>query len=45
MAAFYIVGCIIILWLNAAYLKDTVVLIFNSAFTPQAAGGGLWVPR
>ncbi|WP_308764012.1 alanine/glycine:cation symporter family protein [uncultured Bacteroides sp.] len=40
MAAFYIVGCIIILWLNAAYLKDTVVLIFNSAFTPQAAGGG-----
>jgi len=40
MPAFYIVGCIIILWLNAAYLKDTVVLIFNSAFTPQAAGGG-----
>ena len=40
MAAFYIVGCIIILWLNAAYLKDTVVLIFNSAFTPQAAGAG-----
>ena len=40
MAAFYIVGCIIILWLNAAYLKDTGVLIFNSAFTPQAAGGG-----
>ncbi|MEZ5005576.1 MAG: amino acid carrier protein [Bacteroides graminisolvens] len=40
MAAFYIVGCIIILWLNAAYLKDTVVLIFNSAFNPQAAGGG-----
>lgn len=40
MAAFYIVGCIIILWLNAAYLKDTVVLIFNSVFTPQAAGGG-----
>ncbi len=40
MAAFYIVGCIIILWMNAAYLKDTVVLIFNSAFTPQAAGGG-----
>ena len=40
LAAFYIVGCIIILWLNAAYLKDTVVLIFNSAFTPQAAGGG-----
>ena len=40
MAAFYIVGCIIILWLNAAYLKDTVVLIFNSAFTHQAAGGG-----
>jgi AGCS family alanine or glycine:cation symporter len=40
MAAFYIVGCIIILWLNAAYLKDTVVLILNSAFTPQAAGGG-----
>ena len=40
MAAFYIVGCIIILWLNAAYLKDTVVLILKSAFTPPAAGGG-----
>ncbi|WP_071147831.1 alanine/glycine:cation symporter family protein [Bacteroides ihuae] len=40
MAAFYVLGCIIILWMNAAYLKDTVALIFDSAFTPQAAGGG-----
>ena len=40
MAAFYVAGCIIILVLNRAYLSDALLLIFTSAFTPHAAGGG-----
>ncbi len=40
MAISYVVGCVIILILNAAYLKETIQLIFSSAFTSQAAGGG-----
>ena len=40
MALFYIVGCIIILFINAEYLGEALRLIVNSAFTPQAAGGG-----
>jgi len=40
MALFYIVGCIYILIMNSAFLKDTVLLIFNSAFTAHAVGGG-----
>lgn len=40
MAALYIIGCIIILIINAPYLGDAVVLIIKSAFTPAAAAGG-----
>jgi AGCS family alanine or glycine:cation symporter len=40
MAAFYIGGCLIILLINRAVLGETVELIFSSAFTPRAAGGG-----
>lgn len=40
MAALYVIGCLIILYLNAAYLKDSLSLIIHSAFSPQAAGGG-----
>lgn len=40
MALFYIIGCGIILTLNAHVLPATVMLIIKSAFTPQAAGGG-----
>lgn len=40
MAVFYVLGCLVILCMNAAYLKDTLELIVRSAFTPQAAGGG-----
>ncbi|MDZ4058809.1 MAG: amino acid carrier protein, partial [Bacteroidales bacterium] len=40
MAVFYVIGCLIILWFNAAYLKETVILIFDSAFSAKAAGGG-----
>lgn len=40
MAVFYVIGCIIILVLNAPFLEQTFILIFKSAFTPQAAGAG-----
>lgn len=40
MALFYVLGCIYILYLNAAFLKESVCLIFDSAFSPNAAGGG-----
>ena len=40
MAVFYVVGCIVILCFNSEYLLDSVKVIFNAAFTPQAAGGG-----
>src|SRR5574344_610016 len=40
MAIFYILGCIIILFINGQYLGQALILIFKSAFTPAAAGGG-----
>ena len=40
MAIFYILGCIVILFINGEYLGDALKLIVESAFTPQAAGGG-----
>ena len=40
MALFYFIGCIIILIINAEHLTHSLTLIVQSAFTPQAAGGG-----
>lgn len=40
MTLFYILGCIAILCFNSAYVGKAIVLIVESAFTPQAAGGG-----
>ena len=40
MAGFYIVGCFVILIINARYLPDAVSVILRSAFNPSAAGGG-----
>ena len=40
MALFYVIGCIYILIVNHNYLGPTLSLIVNSAFSPQAAGGG-----
>ena len=40
MAVFYVIGCLIILYINAAYLKETVILILDSAFSARAAGSG-----
>lgn len=40
MAIFYVLGCAAILVLNSQYVFPAVTLILQSAFTPQAAGGG-----
>ena len=40
MAFFYVIGCIVILCMNAAYVWPAVQLIVSSAFNPSAAGGG-----
>lgn len=40
MALFYVVGCIYILIVNSAYVWPAIKLIFSSAFTAHAAGGG-----
>ncbi|MBO4802880.1 MAG: sodium:alanine symporter family protein [Bacteroidaceae bacterium] len=40
MAVLYVLGCIYILFVNSAYVWDAVCLICQSAFSPQAAGGG-----
>ena len=40
MAVFYVLGCLVILYINSPYLKESFTLIFNSAFSPRAAGGG-----
>ena len=40
MAAFYVLGCCYILFVNGAYVWDALKLILESAFNPSAAGGG-----
>ena len=40
MALFYVLGCLYILTVNAAYLWPAVRLIVSAAFSPEAAGGG-----
>ena len=40
MALFYVVGCITILCMNSAYVLPALQLIVESAFRPDAAGGG-----
>ncbi len=41
MAIFYVLGCVFILYLNAEYLGETFSLIMRSAFSAEAAGGGM----
>ncbi len=44
MALFYIIGSVIILIMNIKNLPSSIVLIFTSAFNPQAViGGGLGI--
>ena len=40
MALFYVIGCIIILFINSPFVLPAIKLIFQSAFSPEAAGGG-----
>jgi AGCS family alanine or glycine:cation symporter len=40
MAAFYVLGCLYILCVNASYLWPALCLIVKAAFSPEAAGGG-----
>lgn len=41
MALLYVLGCIVILCINAPYVWPAIQLIVESAFNPSAAGGGL----
>lgn len=41
MAAFYVIGCLIILGFNFEYLGDAVKLIMTEAFSIGSVGGGL----
>lgn len=40
MALVYVLGCIYIIGVNAHYVWPAIKLIVESAFTPEAAGGG-----
>ncbi|WP_317854822.1 sodium:alanine symporter family protein [Chakrabartyella piscis] len=40
MAGFYIVGCIVIIFINGAYVGEAFNLIITSAFSGSAVGGG-----
>lgn len=40
MAIFYVVGCIVILFMNSHFVWPAICLICEAAFTPEAAGGG-----
>ncbi len=40
MAIFYVLGCLIILIMNAAYILPALKMIITSAFSPQAGFGG-----
>ena len=40
MALIYIIGCIVLIFINIEYLGEAIILIFKSAFEPQAIGGG-----
>jgi len=41
MAFFYVVGCLVILIINASFLGPALTLIFKSAFSVKAVGGGM----
>jgi AGCS family alanine or glycine:cation symporter len=41
MAIIYILSCLVILFVNAPYLKETIGLIFRTAFSSEAIVGGM----
>lgn len=40
MALFYVVGCVIILFINGSYVWDALCMICRCAFDPQSVSGG-----
>jgi len=40
MAVLYVLGCVVILIMNEAYVWPAIKLIIHAAFNPSAAGGG-----
>lgn len=40
MAGFYVIGCILIICMNIAYIPETIVTIVTAAFHPEAVTGG-----
>ena len=40
MAGLYILGCVIICFINAPYMGEALAVIIKGAFNPQAVGGG-----
>jgi AGCS family alanine or glycine:cation symporter len=42
MAAFYVIGCLIVMILNRHFLVSAIALIIKSAFSVQAGAGGLF---
>lgn len=40
MAIFYVLGCLVIIFMNWNFMGETIRLIVYSAFSPEAAGGG-----
>ena len=40
MAGFYVLGCLFILYMNGSFVWPAIRLIVESAFNPEAAGGG-----
>lgn len=41
MAILYVIGCIVILCINSAYVWPAIRLIVSAAFAPEAASGGI----
>ena len=40
MALIYVVSCVVLIAINFEYIGEAIILIFKSAFEPQAIGGG-----
>lgn len=40
MALFYVVGCVMLLYINASHIPEAIAVIVRSAFSEQAATGG-----
>lgn len=41
MSVFYFGGCLLLMWMNRAYLGETFAVIIKSAFSSQSVAGGI----